>query len=97
MEFSIITAAITLVGYILYSIFRHEKSRENELNYHIMQAKQLLQKKDIQDKRQWFIERFQEAENHIITAQSFCTKPIEFHSVSNIRKELDTIKKKYSN
>ena len=86
-----------LISYILYSIMRHEKSREIELNYHLMKAKRILNKKDIKDKRQWFIKRFKEAENHIMAAQSVCTKSLEYHSIADIREELNNIKKKYSN
>ena len=97
MEFVFIAVALWLIGYILYSTFRHEKSREIELNYHIMQAKRILKSKDLQDKRQWFIDRFKEAESHILTAQSFCKKPFEYNSIADIRKELNNIKKKYLN
>lgn len=97
MEFLYITAAIGLIGYLLYSILRHEKSRGIELNYHLMQAKRILNSKETKDKLMRFIDRFQEAEDHIKAAQSCCTKPIEFSTIANIREELDNFKKNYSN
>ena len=97
MEIVFIAVAIWLFGDTLNSSLRHEKSREIELNYHIMQAKRILNSNDLQDKRQWFIDRFKEAESHILTAQSFCKKPFEYNSIADIRKELNNIKKKYSN
>ncbi len=97
MEFIFIIMAIWFIGYILYSTLRHEKSREIELNYHIMQAKRILKNKDTQDRRQWFIDQFKAAESHIRTAQMFCKKPFEYNSITDMRKELIQISEKYSN
>ena len=47
---------------------RQEKSREVELNYPIMQAKRILKRKELLNNREWFIDRFKDAENHILAA-----------------------------
>ena len=79
-----------------FIIYKQEKSREVELNFHIMQAKRILNYDDFSDKRLFFIERFKTAENHLITAQANCIHKFEINSVKKIRVELDNLKKKMS-
>lgn len=62
-----------------------------------MQAKRYLNRKDIEDKRAVFIKRFKSAEIDLVSAQSFCTNPLELSSLNIFRVKLDDIKKKYSN
>ena len=70
MELTFFITASFLIAYILFSVLKQEKSREVELNFHIMQANRYLNRKDIEDKRSIFIERFHSAEHHLVSAQS---------------------------
>jgi len=97
LEITFFIIASSLIIYILQSVYKQEKSREVELNFHIMQAKRFLNSKDLEDKRSLFIERFKKAEHHLVAAQSFCTKSKELNSINNIRVKLEEIKRKYSN
>lgn len=97
MELTFFLLAFSLITYVLVSVYRQEKSRQVELNFHIMQAKQYLNRKDLEDKRVVFIERFKDAELHLTSAQSFCKSQNELNSLDSIRVELEDIKRKYSN
>jgi hypothetical protein len=94
MDLLIFTISTLFIGYILYIVYKHEKSQEVELNYHLMQAKRILNSKDIQDKRKWFVEQFKEAENHLVSAQASCSSEFEFRTITDIRKKLNTFRNK---
>ncbi|KAA3609777.1 MAG: hypothetical protein D8M58_08975 [Calditrichaeota bacterium] len=97
MAFLYYTIITLLVAYAIYFIYKSEKDRELQLNIHLLQAKQILNNRDLKDKRNWFIDRFNEAENHLASAQASCAKEIEFQSVTDIRNKLQEIKENYKN
>jgi hypothetical protein len=92
MDLLIFFISTIFISYILYIIYKHEKSREVELNYHLMQAKRILSSKDIQDKRKWFIEQYNEAESHLASAQASCSNEREFRIITDIREKLNTFR-----
>lgn len=94
MDQLIFIISTLFIGYILYVIYKHEKLREVELNYHLMQAKRILNSKDIEDKRKWFVDRFKEAENHLMSAQATCASEHEFRTITDIREKLNTFRNK---
>jgi len=91
------TIIALLLVYGIYFIYKSEKDREMQLNFHLLQAKGILNSTDLKDKRNWFISKFYDAENHLASAQASCAKEIEFKSISDIRSKLNTIKNNYKN
>ena len=78
----------TFLIYAIYFIYKNEKGREDQLNLHLLEAKGLLTSNDLKDKRNWFINRFKEAENNLVNAQSAPVKKFDFKSLSDLRNTL---------
>ena len=87
----------TFVIYAINFIYKNEKSRENQLNLHLLEAKGLLNSKDLKDKRNWFISRFHEAENNLVNAQAAPVKRFDFKSLSDLRNTLIKNKDSFKN
>jgi predicted membrane protein len=83
--------------YAVYFLYKNEKDREMQLHLHLLQAKKILNSADLKDKRKWFIGKFDEAENHLISAQASCAKEFELDSIIDIRNKLQEIKNNYNN
>ena len=97
MTFLYYTLFLLFIIYGIYFVYKSEKDREMQLNLHLLQAKGILNRSDLKDKRNWFINRFNDAENHLASARASCAKEIDFQSISDIRNKLDEIKENYKN
>lgn len=97
MEWVIFSATILVISYIIISALKQEKEREAELNFHLMQAKNILSSNDMEDKRAILINRFQQAETHLMNAQASCARSFEHKSITDIRAMMDMIKNRYTN
>lgn len=97
MAFFYYTIIILFLVYGAYFIYKTEKDRERQLNLHLLQIKRILNSCDLKDKRNWFISRFNKAEDLLISAQASCAVEIEFQSILDIRGKLEEIKKNYNN
>lgn len=97
MAFFYYTIITLFLVYGAYFIYKTEKDRERQLNLHLLQVKHILNSCDLKDKRNWFINRFNRAEDILVSAQASCTEEFEFQSIINIREKLGEIKKSYNN
>ncbi len=97
MTFFYFTIITLLIIYGVYFIYKNEKNNALQLNIQLLQAKHILNNYDLNDKRAWFINKFNESENHLVSAQATCTKEIDFQSITNVRSKLREIKEKYKN
>ncbi len=94
LYFAIITI---LVAYGIYFVYKSDQDREANLNTHLLQAKHIINSYDVKDKRNWFINKFNEAEDHLTNARAACAKEIEFQSINDIRDKLNEIKENSKN
>jgi hypothetical protein len=58
-----------------------------------MQAKRILKRSDLIDKRSWFITRFNESSKTLDKAQASSIKNFDFQSLKNIREKRIDIRK----
>ena len=93
MNFLLFCAILFLAGFTLFTLYMQEKFKSVKINNHTMQAKRILNLSDLKDNRNWFISRFNKAEEHLADVQASCVKQFEYKSIINIREKLNDINK----
>ena len=77
--------------YVAYFIYKIEKVRESRLKLHLLHANGILNSRDLKDKRNWFINKFNDTESHLVSTQASCLNEIDFQSIKDIRNKLKVV------
>ncbi len=93
MDFMAFIVLVSIMGTFMLNLYYQARNRQMQMDIHLMNAKNFLNSRNHYDNREWFIQRFLEAQTHLVQAQVICSREIDSRTINILWQQMNTIKK----
>jgi len=91
MDYIAMLVLFSIIGTFFMNIYYQARNKQTQMESHLMNAKNFIDNPNFHDDREWFVQRFQEAQTHLVQAQVICSREIDSRTIHNLWEQIGRI------